>query len=236
MSMNALTPPPLGFRGSALRWLATFAAAALLATLIVAPVQAQQTGTINAVGQGLNFNTTATINSNREWEVSYTADLSTSISTAKMNCNAQKKIYPSIDCTIESPYIMRYGVLDRSTCFALSTSDSGVPRYSQAVIQGINGIIPLTSWQQTLRAKPDTSYCIAVYVANSVSWYHKAPLAAGSFITPSDPNPPAPTAWTPAPQSLGCGAETTLALVRQCFQCKYGSGGSWSMSANTCSG
>ncbi len=46
MNTNTLTPPPIGFRGSAVRRLATFAAAALVAMLMAAPVAAQVTGTL----------------------------------------------------------------------------------------------------------------------------------------------------------------------------------------------
>ena len=199
-----------------------------------APGWAQQTGTIDSVANtGFTFESSITINSNHEWEVNYSLDLSAAIGTATANCNNLQVTHPSIDCTIESPYTMRYGELDRSTCFALSTSQGGQPSYSQAAIRGINGTIPLTSWQQTLRAKPEKSYCVAVYVSDSDSWYHNVPLIAASFRTPADPSPPASPAWMPHPSNTGCGTETTLALVRQCFQCK-GGGGSWSMSANTC--
>ena len=148
-------------------------------------------------------------------------------------CAAQKRTYPSTDCTIESPYIMKYGELDRSTCLALTRSVGGTPTHSQATLRGNSTIFSFTSWQQTLRARPDTNYCLAVYVINGNSLFYQIPLSAASFITPAEPNPPAPPAWTPHPSNTGCGTETTLALVRQCFQCK-GGGGSWSMSANTC--
>ena len=227
MSMNALTPP-LGFRGSALRRLATFAAAALLATLIVAPVQAQTTGTITSVGDGLTFPSTATLNGNREWEITYSADFNLNIEQlVDVTCESDNSITDKALCPINPPYIMRYGVMRRAACFAQP------PPWT---IRGINGSLPFTSWTQTIRTDPDTEYCMAIYPGDSGHPYSKLPIASAWFKTPSDPNPPAPAAWTPAPQSLGCGAETTLALVRQCFQCKYGSGGSWSMSANTCSG
>ncbi|MCY4149823.1 MAG: hypothetical protein OXF73_10865, partial [Gammaproteobacteria bacterium] len=215
------------------------ALAAMLAAILMAPpvgAQTPTTGTINAVpGTGFTFTNGSAVplNDNREWEVSYSVDLNSAINQAITNCALQKAIHPSIDCTIESPYTMRYGELDRSTCFMLSGSSGGVPSYSQAAIRGINATIPLTSWQQTVRARPGRQYCMAVYVSDSDSWYHNVPLTAASFITPADPNPPAPPAWMPDPFNTGCGTETTLALVRQCFQCK-GGGGSWSMSANTC--
>ncbi len=175
----------------------------------------------------------ATINGNREWLVNYTANLNPAIETSIANCAAQKRTYPSTDCTIESPYILRYGALDRSTCLALTNSVGGTPTHSQATLRGINGYISLTSWQQTLRAKPDTSYCLAVYVSNSNSLFYQIPLSAASFITPADPNPPASPAWTPL--GAGCGAETSLDLVRQCFRCKYqGTAETWNFDTNRC--
>jgi len=211
----------------------------MLAAILMAPpvgAQTPTTGMINAVhGTGFTFTNGSAVplNDNREWEVSYSVDLNSAINDAITNCALQKATHPSIDCTIESPYTMRYGELDRSTCFMLSQSSGGVPSYSQAAIRGINATIPLTSWQQTVRARPGRQYCMAVYVSDSDSWYHNAPLIAASFITPADPNPPAPEPWTPL--GAGCGAETSLDLVRQCFRCKYqGTAETWNFSTNSC--
>ena len=211
---------------------AKLAAAVMVAMVVAAPVAAQTTGMINVVAEkSFTFPMTATLNSNREWEITYSADLSVKFGELINNCKLDTAI-PNDKCFINSPYIMRYGVLDRTTCFALGVLNGGMPVHSQATVQGIGGTMSITSWTQTLRTKPATSYCMAVYVADSASIYNKIPISTVSFITPADPSPPTP-AWMPNPFNTGCGTETTLALVRQCFQC-IGGGGTWSMSANTC--
>ncbi len=188
------------------------------------PVWAQTTGTISAVADGFTFPATATLNSNREWEITYTADIGSNIPTSISVCMIDDSVPDKSVCTINSPYIMRYGQLSRSACFA---------QPPQSAINGINGRMPLTSWSQTLRTDPDTSYCMAIYAPDPSSYFYNVPFASAAFTTPADPNPPAAPAWMPHPSNTGCGTETTLTLVRQCFQCK-GGGGSWSMSANTC--
>jgi len=215
MFTTRFTPPPRKL---------TALAAALVALLVAGQVWGQTTGTISAVADGFTFPMTATLNSNREWEFAYTADISNNIPTSISVCDIDSSVLDKSVCFIDAPYIMKFGQLNRSACFAMPP---------QSAISGINGRIPFASWQQTLRARPDTSYCIAIYASNPMSYFYNVPFASAAFTTPADPNPPASPAWTPNPFNTGCGTETTLALVRQCFQCK-GGGGSWSMSADTC--
>ena len=192
--------------------------------MIAAPVAAQTTtGTlIDTTAQGFTFPTTATLNSNREWEITYSADLSPVIENLLTNCNLD-----GTDCAFNLPYIMRYGVWTQGKAACVFMEPP------QSAINGISGRLTLTAWTQTLRTKPGTSYCLAMYSSDSGTLYSNKPFAGAYFTTPADPNPPTPAAWMPNPSNTGCGTETTLALVRQCFQCK-GGGGSWSMSANTC--
>ena len=169
---------------------------------------------------------TATLNSNREWEFAYTADISNNIPTSISVCNIDSSVPDKSVCFIDAPYIMKFGQLNRSACFAMPP---------QSAISGINGRIPFASWQQTLRTKPDTSYCIAIYASNPMSYFYNVPFASAAFTTPADPNPPASPAWTPHPSNTGCGTETTLALVRQCFRCKYqGTAETWNFDTNRC--
>ena len=99
--------------------------------------------------------------------------------------------------------------------------------------------IPSVSWQQSVRARPDRTYCIAIYsmVPEAGNFWGKsdkdAAVTYNWFRTPADPNPPAPEPWTPL--GAGCGAETSLDLVRQCFRCKYqGTAETWNFSTNSC--
>ena len=182
---------------------------------MAAPTWAQTTGTLQVFASpGFNITQTATINAAREWVINYTADISQDVSNARRVCGG---------CDVSPPYTMRYGAVSGSSCL-------GLP---QSAISGINGTIPLTSWQQTIRARPNTAYCLALFTPESGSYYNNTAFTSVWFRTPADPNPPTPAPWMPHPSNTGCGTETTLALVRQCFQCK-GGGGSWSMSANTC--
>jgi len=215
-----LTPPPRKL---------TALAALLAAVLMAAPVWAQQTGMITSFppnsGGDFKITKTATINGNREWEVDYTVNLDAAIKQNLFNCGNESPSIPPDQCS-PSPYTLRYGEIPSQTACLFSQPP-------QAAIRGVNATIPLTSWQQTVRARPGRQYCIAVYSSGSGTEFHNKPIAAVWFRTPADPNPPDPPAWMPHPSNTGCGTETTLALVRQCFQCK-GGGGSWSMSANTC--
>ncbi|MCY4153662.1 MAG: hypothetical protein OXE94_15740 [Aestuariivita sp.] len=225
--MKFLYPPPLEILG---RWTKR-TGIALAALVIAAPVAAQTMGTINAAGQGFTFPATATLNSNREWEITYSADIGGEFGRLITNCKNDLTV-PNGKCFINSPYIMRYGVLDRSTCYTLSTVNNGVPLHSQSPVEGINGRFTLTAWTQTLRTKPNTSYCIAVYVADNASIFSKIPVASASFITPADPNPPAP-AFVP-PHATGCGSETSWGLISRCLQCRHLTSGTWVYSNNTC--
>ncbi|MCY4305690.1 MAG: hypothetical protein OXC62_13080 [Aestuariivita sp.] len=189
----------------------TFAAAALAATVIAAPVAAQTTtGTlIGTIAQGFTFPTTATLNSNREWEITYSADLSPVIENLLTNCNLD-----GTDCAFNLPYIMRYGVWTQGKNACVFEEPP------QSAINGISGRLTLTAWTQTLRTKPGTSYCLAMYSSDSGTLYSNKPFAGVYFTTPADPNPPS-TPWAPTPGSSGCFAETTQSLVQSCLNCKY---------------
>ena len=208
-------------------------AAALAATLIAAPVAAQTTGTITRTGLPPNFimDTGVTLNSNREWEIEYSVDLGsaedpgTIIASALYGCSFEPT---KPDCEIKSPYIMRYGSIDdHSNC---SVGSVGV---SQSDVRGISGMLGLNSWQQTLRARPSQDYCIALFSSKPGSFYNAYAFAAVGFRTPADPNPPAAEPWNPLGQ--GCGAETSLDLVQQCYRCKYqGTAETWNFNTNRC--
>ena len=205
------------------RLLATLAAA-LAATVIAAPVAAQTTGTITSSVDGFTFPETATLNGNREWEITYSADLSPVIEGSVRICKNDSSINQA-DCVINPPYIMRYGVWSGGNCLFASQP--------QSAIQGISGTIPLTAWTQTLRAKPGTSYCLAMY-SSYPSYYSNRQFAAAYFTTPADPNPPA-SPWNPNPLGQGCGAETSLDYVQQCYRCKYqGTAETWNFNTNRC--
>ncbi len=193
----------------------TMVVATLVATLVAAPVVAQTTGTIQAFnGSDFTFPATATLNGNREWEVTYSADISAAIKQQRFNCNNTEAISGS--CDINPPYIMRYGVWTQGKA-ACVFSDPPPP---QSAINGINGWLTLTAWSQTLRTDPDTGYCIAIYAGESNSYFHNFPIARSWFQTPPDPNPPS-TPWAPTPGSSGCFAETSPSLVQSCLNCKY---------------
>ena len=193
--------------------------------MIAAPVAAQTTtGTlIDTTAQGFTFPTTATLNSNREWEITYSADLSPVIENLLTNCNLD-----GTDCAFNLPYIMRYGVWTQG-------KDACVFREPpQSAINGISGRLTLTAWTQTLRTKPGTSYCLAMYSSDSGTLYSNKPFAGVYFTTPADPNPPA-SPWNPNSLGQGCGAETSLALVRQCYRCKYqGTAETWNFNTKRC--
>ena len=214
------------------RLLATLAAA-LAATLVAAPVAAQTTGTLTRTQLPPNFtmDTDVTLNSNREWEINYSVDLgsagdrATIIGSALYGCSFEPT---NPDCEIKSPYILRYGAIDNhSNC---SVGSVGV---SQSDVSGISGMLGLNSWQQTLRARPSQDYCIALFSSKPGGFYNSYAFAAVGFRTPADPNPPAAEPWNPL--GAGCGAETSLALVRQCYRCKYqGTSTTWDSSTNLC--
>ena len=198
---------------------------------MAAPVAAQTTGTIQYFGGGdFTFTPTVTLNSNREWEVNYSANLNAAIEALITNCKGDSTIPDKSVCFADLPYFMDYGVWRNGQSDCVFSATTSFPRLT--IKHGINGKIPFTSWSQTLRTDPDTQYCIAMYASNPESIAYNLPITRAWFKTPADPNPPV-SSWMPHPSNTGCGTETTLALVRQCFQCK-GGGGSWSMSANTC--
>ncbi len=160
--------------------LAMTLAAALAA--VAAPAWAQTTGTLQVfAGPGFNIAQTATINAAREWVINYTADISQDVSSARRVCGG---------CDVSPPYTMRYGAVSGSSCLGLS----------QSAISGINGTISLTSWQQTIRARPNTAYCLALFTAESGSYYNNTAFTSAWFRTPPDPNP-----RTPSPTGFGTG-------------------------------
>jgi len=224
--LNQFTPPPpkCSEGGSMKRAGIALAAAALVASMTASPVMAQITGTIVSGAQGFTFPDTATLNSNREWEVTYSADIAVDIETAERKCIQAITITDKSICPINPPYIMKYGVLSQAACFS---------QPSQSAIQGVNGIIVFDAWTQTLRTKPETTYCIAMYASESTHPYHNTPIASGFFTTPPDPDPP--TLWNPQGLGQGCGALASLALVQQCYRCKYqGTASNWDFNTNRC--
>ncbi|MCY4285448.1 MAG: hypothetical protein OXC65_08875 [Thiotrichales bacterium] len=203
-------------------------AAAVVATVMAEPVAAQTTtGTITGtVEDGFTIPMTVTLNGNREWEITYSADFATNIVDQVRVCGIDTVNVPdSTKCPINPPYIMRYGVLSQAAC----TSQP-----PQSAIRGVNGMIPLDAWTQTLRTKPETSYCIAMYPGNSDHPYFNVPFAVAAFTTPADPSPPS-TPWAPTPGSSGCFAETSPSLVQSCLNCKYvQTDRRWDGNANQC--
>ena len=201
----------------------------LAAILMAAPGWAQQTGMITSFppNSGGDFKITelATINGNREWLVNYSVNLDAAITQNLFVCGSESPVIPPDECS-PSPYILRYGEIpSQAACL--------FDQPPQSAIRGITATIPMTSWQQTVRAKPEKQYCLAVYSAGSGTEFYNTPIAAVWFRTPADPNPPASPAWTPLGD--GCGAETSLDLVRQCFRCKYqGTAETWNFGTNRC--
>ena len=193
---------------------------------MAAPVWAQTTGTITSVADGFTFPATATLNSNREWEITYSADFSLNISQiVDVTCDSDSRVTDKANCPINPPYIMKYGAMSQAACFA---------QPPQSAIQGINGTMPLNAWTQTLRTEPETEYCMAMYPGDSEHPYFQIPFAVAWFKTPADPNPPS-TPWAPTPGSSGCFAETSPSLVQSCLNCKYvQTDRRWDAAANQC--
>ena len=176
--------------------------------------------------EGFTFTSSVTLNGNREWVVTYSADISRAISDQLRTCRLTLTNSDPA-CVANPPYIMKYGVVSgKRACLA---------QPPQSAINGINGRQPSTSWAQGLRTDPDTSYCIAMYAHESTSWLHNIPVAVGFFKTPPDPNPPAmdPPWWSSNPEG-SCGRETTMALVGQCMNCRYTRNHRWNMTTNMC--
>ncbi len=191
--------------------------------LIAAPMAAQTTGTLTPfAGLGFQpFSTSVTMNANREWLVEYEFDMAREIH-AMGQCTAQ---YDAADCErqLSPPFIVLYGTSD---------SHTNCRGKSQSELSGVRGSIPLDAWQQTVRARPDQSYCINVYASEPGSHFYGEAITVLGFRTPADPSPPAPVFQ---PQGSGCGAETSWSLMRQCFQCKYQqTDRRWDAGANQC--
>ena len=202
------------------------AAAALAATVIAAPVAAQTTGMLQVLaGPGFEMPLSVRLNSNREWEVQYTFTFNQAAANGSITvCNLF-----SSSCEIKSPYIMRYGAID-----GYSKCRAGQDGPTQSQINGINARLGLNSWQQTLRARPSQDYCLALFSSVAGSYYNTYPFVAVGFRTPADPNPPA-SPWNPNSLGAGCGAETSLDLVQQCYRCKYqGTAETWNFDTNRC--
>ncbi|MCY4051871.1 MAG: hypothetical protein OXE41_01480 [Gammaproteobacteria bacterium] len=189
---------------------------------------AQTTGTLTLFSlsgtSGFTINTSTTLNGNREWEVSYSADIEKQAAAARTLVHDLG--LAGMPDQADPPYIFRYGQVSRST-----NACSGIP---QSTVGGNTGYMPLTAWQQTLRAHPDTRYMLAVYSSKSDGHYYNNPIACTWFQTPADPNPPS-TPWAPTPGSTGCFAETSLSLVQSCLNCKYQqTDRRWDANANQC--
>ena len=215
--INNCPPPPRLLN----LWISAVAAALVA---MAAPTWAQNTGTLQVTpGNGFSMTETATL-VNHEWVINYSADIAQAFYGARGPClDAFGRDAATSTCNLDPPYFVKYGEAPGGA-FSCTMPPSGLSGHSMT----LSG----TSWSQTIRAHPNTSYCINVYKHNS-GYFQNNLITAVWFRTPVDPNPPTPAPWMPHPSNTGCGTETTLALVRQCFQCK-GGGGSWSMSANTC--
>ena len=192
--------------------LAMTLAAALAA--VAASAWAQTTGTLQvSAGPGFNITQTATINAAREWVINYTADISQDVSYARRVCGG---------CDVSPPYTMRYGAVSGSSCLGLS----------QSAISGINGTISLTSWQQTIRARPNTSYCLALFTAESGSYYNNTAFTSVWFRTPPDPSPaPSSSGW-----GTGCFADPRgyAECNRLRTACNNDPSTTWEQSRNRC--
>ena len=165
---------------------------------------------------------TVEINGNHEWEANYTVDLANAIPNSIRTCKISN---PPDTCTIESPHLMIYAeVGNYRSCLSLN-----------AYTRGIRGNIPFDSWQQTLLAKPDKHYCIALFSPEPGDYYHdRNPFTTAGFRTPADPNPPAPVQTG---YSTGCFAHPTLgyaACVMARNACNAMSNMNWDNDRNTC--
>ena len=198
-------------------------------------VWAQTTGTIQHFGGGdFTFTPTATLNSNREWEVNYSVNLNAAIKALINNCEGDSTISDKSVCFADLPYFMNYGIWRNGQAGCLFSGATSFPRLT--IKNGINGNIPFTSWSQTLRTAPDTEYCIAVYASNPESVAYNLPIARSWFKTPADPNPPAAN---PTGYFTGClqpffegGYSACVSTRNACIQ----NGGTWDNDSLTCSG
>ena len=222
MNTNTLTPPPPPqIRGSS--------GNRLLATLMAmaAPVWAQTTGMLTPfAGLGFQpFSTSVTMNANREWLVEYEFDMAREIH-AMGQCKAQLgNDEASCERQLSPPFIVLYGTSD---------SHRNCRGKTQSALPGVRGSIPFDAWQQTVRARPDQSYCVNVYASEPGGHFYGEPISVLGFRTPADPNPPS-TPWAPTPGSSGCFAETSPSLVQSCLNCKYvQTDRRWDASNNQC--
>lgn len=197
-----------------------------LATVMAAPVAAQTTGTLTPfAGLGFQpFSTSVTMNANREWLVAYEFDMAREIH-AQGQCEAEPDSdKAACERQLSPPFIVLCGTSDSHTNCRGKT---------QSALPGVRGSIPFDAWQQTVRARPDQSYCINVYASEPGHFYGE-PISVLGFRTPADPNPPS-TPWAPTPGSSGCFTETSPSLVQSCLNCKYvQTDRRWDAGANQC--
>ena len=148
-------------------------AAALVA--MAAPAWAQTTGTLEVSGDaGFSMTETATL-VNHEWVINYSADIAQDFSSARRVC---RLAHDANTCNLDPPYFVKYGQAPggRFSC--------GV---GPSALRGHSLTISSTSWQQTVRAHPNTSYCINVYTHGG--YFQNNLITAVWFRTPPDPSP-----------------------------------------------
>ncbi|MCY4149257.1 MAG: hypothetical protein OXF73_07935 [Gammaproteobacteria bacterium] len=113
------------------------------------------------------------MNANREWLVEYEFDIAREIHVMTQ-CTVGG--YDTADCEkwLSPPFIVLYGTSDSHTNCRGKT---------QSALPGVRGSIPFDAWQQTVRAKPDQSYCINVYASEPGHFYGE-PISVLGFPHP----------------------------------------------------
>ncbi len=150
-------------------------AAALVA--MAAPTWAQTTGTLQVTAdEGFSMTETATL-ANHEWVINYSADIAQAFSSARRVCLL---VHDANTCNLDPQYFVKYGQVSGGNIASCDLPPSG--------LRGHSIITSGTSWSQTIRAHPNTNYCINVYTQGGGYFQNKA-ITAVWFRTPPDPSP-----------------------------------------------